>query len=206
MQELFFAVSVILISSSGVLSPGPLFASTIVYGLRENVKAGIKIAHGHAIVELPLVILLGIGVFSLSDLPQFRGIISIFGAIALFGFAGLQIIGLKQKNSLKTHTKYGPLFSGIIFSALNPFFLIWWITIGFKLISDALAIWSIAGIFIMFGLHIWMDYLWLGTVSFFANKSIRIISSKNFKTIILILSVLLIYFGITFLFDGLTAI
>ena len=204
MQEiLFFAASVILISASGVLSPGPLFASTVVYGLKENTKAGIKIAHGHTIVELPLVLLLGFGIFSLVNFPRFEEIISVLGAIALFCFAGLQIRSITNREPHKIQPKYGPIFSGIIFTALNPFFLIWWFTIGFKLISDALEIWSMLGIFIMFGLHIWMDYFWLGSVAFFTSKSKKIISSRNYKIILLILSGLLIYFGVTFLFEGL---
>ena len=64
-QIIEFSILVIIISASGVMSPGPLFAANITYGLREGVKSGIKIAIGHSIVELPLVILLGIGVFSL---------------------------------------------------------------------------------------------------------------------------------------------
>jgi len=67
-----FAVAVIVISISGVMSPGPLFAANVAYGLREGTKAGLKMAYGHTIVELPLVILLGIGVLSLEILPQFR--------------------------------------------------------------------------------------------------------------------------------------
>ena len=76
-QIIEFAILVIIISASGVMSPGPLFAANITYGLREGVKSGIKIAIGHSIVELPLVILLGIGVFSLEIFPEFRTIISI---------------------------------------------------------------------------------------------------------------------------------
>ena len=207
MQEIwFFAASVILISASGVLSPGPLFASTVIYGLKEKAEAGIKIAHGHVIVELPLVILLGLGIVTFVDFPQFRSIISIVGALALFVFAAVQIKDTVKKNVLKIKPKHGPILSGIIFSALNPFFLVWWFTIGFKLISDAIEIWSIAGILIMFGLHIWMDYLWLGFIALFASKSSRIISDRKYKIMILIISGLLIYFGITFLVDGLTTI
>ena len=90
-QILEFAVLVIVISASGVMAPGPLFAANISYGLREGARAGIKMAVGHTIVELPLVILLGVGVFSLESFPEFRTIISIFGAITLFVFAGIQI-------------------------------------------------------------------------------------------------------------------
>jgi len=201
-QILEFAVLVIVISASGVLAPGPLFAATVSYGLREGTRAGFKMAIGHTIVELPLVILLGIGVFSLESFPEFRTIISIFGAITLFVFAIIQIrTTLRGKELALSNPKQGPLIAGIVLSALNPFFIIWWLAIGFKLISDAMLMWSFAGILIVFVLHIWMDYAWLGTVSFLASKSSKILSNKNYKVLMIGLSLMLIYFGITFLVD-----
>ena len=201
-QIIEFAILVIIISASGVMSPGPLFAANITYGLREGVKSGIKIAIGHSIVELPLVILLGIGVFSLEIFPEFRTIISIFGAITLFVFAGIQIKTILKKNkNISLKPKQGPIVTGILLSALNPFFIVWWLTIGFKLISDAMLIWAFAGILIVFVFHIWMDFAWLGITAFLASKSRKIISNRNYKIMILLLSLTLIYFGITFLMD-----
>jgi threonine/homoserine/homoserine lactone efflux protein len=201
-QIIEFAVLVIVISASGVMSPGPLFAANVTFGLREGVKSGIKIAIGHSIVELPLVILLGVGAFSLEIFPEFRTIISIFGAITLFVFAGMQIKTIFRKNSnISTKSKHGPIITGILLSALNPFFIIWWLTIGFKLISDAMLVWAFAGILIVFVLHIWMDFVWLGGIAFLASKSVKIISNRNYKIMILALSLILIYFGITFLTD-----
>ena len=204
-QIIEFAIFVIIISASGVMSPGPLFAANITYGLREGVKSGIKIAIGHSIVELPLVILLGIGAFSLEIFPEFRTIISIFGAITLFVFAGIQIKSILKKNkNISVKPKQGPIVTGILLSALNPFFIVWWLTIGFKLISDAMLIWAFAGILIVFVFHIWMDFVWLGITAFLASKSRRIISNRNYKIMILVLSLTLIYFGITFLMDGIS--
>ncbi|MGH1568000.1 MAG: LysE family transporter, partial [Nitrosopumilus sp.] len=156
-----FAIVVIVISASGVMAPGPLFAANVSYGLRDGTRSGIKMAVGHAIVEFPLVILLGIGVFSLQVFPEFRTWISIFGAITLFAFATLQIKSvLQKKKDITVKPKQGPLITGIALSALNPFFIIWWLTIGFKLISDAMMIWAFSGILIVFVLHIWMDFAW----------------------------------------------
>ena len=201
-QIIEFAILVIIISASGVMSPGPLFAANITYGLREGVKSGIKIAIGHSIIELPLVVLLGIGVFSLEIFPEFRTIISIFGAITLFVFAGIQIKTILGKNkNISIKPKQGPIVTGILLSALNPFFIVWWLTIGFKLISDAMMIWAFAGILIVFVFHIWMDFAWLGITAFLASKSRKIISNRNYKIMILVLSLTLIYFGITFLMD-----
>ncbi|HJJ23609.1 MAG TPA: LysE family translocator [Nitrosopumilus sp.] len=199
-QIVEFAILVIVVSASGVMTPGPLFAANVSYGLRQGTRAGFKMAVGHTIVEFPLIILLGIGVFSLESFPEFRIMISIFGAITLFVFAIIQIRTIFRKKEYDSfNLKQGPLFAGIILSALNPFFIIWWLTIGFKLISDAMLIWAFAGILIVFGLHIWMDFAWLGAISFLASKSSKILSSKNYKILMIGLSLMLIYFGITFL-------
>ena len=197
-----FAILVIIVSVSGVMAPGPLFAANVSYGLKGGWKTGIKMAIGHTIVELPLVILLGIGVFSLEIFPEFRTIISILGAITLFVFATLQIKTVLRKEKIKiSNPKQGPLVAGILLSALNPFFIIWWLSIGFKLISDAMILWSFGGILIMFVLHIWMDFVWLGAVSFFASKSSGILSNRNYKVLMLGISGMLVYFGITFLIE-----
>jgi threonine/homoserine/homoserine lactone efflux protein len=200
-QLLEFSVLVIVISASGVMAPGPLFAANIAHGLRDGAKSGIKMAIGHTIVELPLVILLGIGVFSLELFPEFRTVISILGAITLFIFAAMQIKTIFRNKESTTNLKQGPLVSGILLSALNPFFIIWWLTIGFKLISDAMLIWAFSGILVLFVLHIWMDFAWLGAISYLVSKSAKILSNKNYKIIMICLSVMLVYFGITFLED-----
>lgn len=197
-----FVLTVILISASGVIAPGPLFAANITQGLRGGGKAGIQMAIGHTIVELPLVILLGIGAFSLEIFPEFRTIISILGAMVLFVFAGLQIkTTLQKKDTRHFNPKHGAIFTGIILSALNPFFIIWWLSIGFKLISDAMLIWAFTGILIVFVLHIWMDFAWLYSIAHLASKSVKILSSRNYKILMIILSSMLIYFGISFMLD-----
>ncbi len=198
----FFAL-VIVISSSGVMAPGPLFTANIGYGLKGGAKAGLKMAVGHTLVELPLIVLLGIGVFSMEVFPEFQKIIAFFGALGLFAFGGLQIRSiLKTRENSKIKSTNGPFFAGIILSGLNPFFLIWWFTIGFKLIADSLILWSFTGIFILFLMHIWMDYLWLGSTAFLAKKSAYILSKKYFKIFIIILSAILFYFGAVYLVES----
>ena len=196
-----FAIIVIVISASGVMAPGPLFAASITYGLRGGARAGIKMAIGHAIVEFPLIVLLGVGVFSLDTFPEFQIIISILGAVTLFVFAFIQIKTVLDNKEITTTSKQGPLITGIALSALNPFFIIWWLTIGLKLVSDAMLIWAFSGIVVLFILHIWMDFVWLGGISYLASKSLRILSNRNYKIMMIVLSLSLVYFGITFLVD-----
>lgn len=202
MQEIFgFLGLVIIISASGVMSPGPLFAANVMYGLREGKISGIKMAIGHTIVEFPLILLLGVGFFSIESVPEIRTVITILGAVGLFGFAIFQIRSVtKQKFSLETKSGQGPFVAGILLSALNPFFIIWWLTIGLVLISESIQNFGIIGIVILFLFHIWMDYAWLFTIAAFSSKAKNYLSKRNFKMMIIGLSVVLIYFGIDFLF------
>jgi len=95
-EVLAFAGMVILISASGVMSPGPLFAANISYGLKQGVKAGIKMAYGHTVVELPLIILLGVGILSLESFPQYRIVIAVLGALGLIAVESLPLETLFQ--------------------------------------------------------------------------------------------------------------
>jgi len=200
MQEfLGFALTVVIISVSGVMSPGPLFTANIMHGLKEGTQSGLKIAAGHTVIELPLIILLAVGVISLETIPEFKTTIVLLGAIGLFGFAGLQIKNaLTKKMQTGIQVKHGAFLTGVLFSALNPFFIIWWLTIGFKLISDSIEIWSYWGIGILFGVHIWMDFVWLGFVAFSASKAGNILSNQNYRILMIALSGVLIYFGVSF--------
>ena len=203
MQEfLGFALTVVIISVSGVMSPGPLFTANIMHGLKEGTQSGLKIAAGHTVIELPLIILLAVGVISLETIPEFKTTIVLLGAIGLFGFAGLQIKNaLTKKIQTGIQVKHGAFLTGVLFSALNPFFIIWWLTIGFKLISDSIDLWSYWGIGILFGVHIWMDFVWLGFVAFSASKAGNILSNQNYRILMIALSSVLIYFGISFVLE-----
>ena len=197
---LSFAVMVIAISASGVMSPGPLFTANIVYGLKEGKIAGLKIAMGHTVVEFPLIVFLGLGTISLETFPEYRILITVIGAIGLFVFAGLQIKSIFGKDFRnKTNSNKNSFLAGIFLSALNPFFIIWWLTIGIVLITESIALWGFSGIIILFIFHIWMDYVWLFAVAGFASKAKNVLSNNNYKILIIGLSILLVYFGIQFL-------
>jgi threonine/homoserine/homoserine lactone efflux protein len=129
-----FAAVVVLVSASGVLSPGPLFFANIIYGSKMGITAGIKIAYGHTMVELPLIIILSFGLFAFSYVfldKESLKIISFVGGISISGFASTQIINVtkgKVDDKLAyggaSGNKKGPILLGAMFSALNPLFLI----------------------------------------------------------------------------------
>lgn len=199
MQDFFgFFASVIIISASGVMAPGPLFAATASSAMRLGRLAGLQIAAGHTVVELPLVVMIGLGVLSLESLPEFRVIVSALGALSIFAFAGFQLRSV-FKSTITKDSKHGAFLTGIFLTGLNPFFLVWWFTIGIKLISDAFLLWSFWGILIMFFMHIWMDYAWLFFVSALSSKGTKFLSNNQYKIFMVAINAALIYFGILFI-------
>ena len=171
-----------------------------MYVFSEGKIYGIKMAVGNTIVEFQLILLLGIGFFTIENVPEISNAITILGAIGLFGFAFLQIRAVtKQKFSLETKSGQGSFVAGILLSALNPFFIVLWLTIGLVLISESIQIFGILGIVVLFLFHIWMDYAWLFTIAAFSSRAKNYLSKRNFKIIIIGLSVVLVYFGIEFL-------
>ena len=104
MHLLEFGGQVILVSTLGVLSPGPLFFANLIYSNEQGFRSGIKIAHGHMLVELPLIFLLASGLFSFSSIilsgAGFQ-MIELGGGISIIGFALSQIIRILKKMYLK---------------------------------------------------------------------------------------------------------
>jgi len=211
MMFLEFSIYIILISTSGVMSPGPLFFVNLYYGSKYGPFNGLKIALGHTIVELPLIIFFFYGLDKFSSLFLSEDVLKVIGTIGgtfMIFFSLLQIYSIKKNKFIESDNNESkssirsPLFIGVIFTALNPFFLIWWSTIGLKLVSDSINFFGFyEGITILFFSHIWMDYFWLGATSFMAFKGRSIIKEKYYTVILLSFSIFIALFGIYFLFD-----
>ncbi|MEP0824308.1 MAG: LysE family transporter [Nitrososphaera sp.] len=207
-MELFdFGVQVVAISASGVFAPGPLFFANLLYGTKQGTRAGLKVACGHAAVELPLIVALAAGLFTSSAAVQYAGAIGVIGGVGILGFACLQIADVvRRKNTVTapaiTNNK-SPLVVGAALSALNPFFLIWWFTIGLKLVTDSYTAFGfVPGIILLFGTHIWMDYAWLMGTAYLAAKGNSVLESKYYPLLIVGLTAILAYYGIMFILQS----
>lgn len=206
MNLLDFGIEVIALSASGVLAPGPLFFANLLYGARHDRWSGIKVAYGHTVVELPLIILLAAGLFTFDAARKHAGSIGLYGGIAILAFAGLQIASvIRQQRRFdmpQIAGSKGPFMVGIALSALNPFFLLWWLTAGLKLITDSVAFGFGTGVVILFALHIWMDYVWLAGTAYFASKGAILLKSKYYPVLILGLAAVLMFYGISFVLEA----
>ena len=207
MTLLDMGLQIIFVSVSGVISPGPLFFANLVLSKNGGFWSGIKIAIGHSIVELPVIILYSIPLIVLSS-PSVTSstikFISFIGGISLIAFGILYVVKTVSKNNnsnyiVKSSRIQKPILAGILFTCLNPFFFLWWISVGIKLISDSIELLGYPfGIAFLFLVHVWMDYAWLGLSSYFASRGIKVIRSYYHNFIILLLTIPLFYYGFNF--------
>jgi threonine/homoserine/homoserine lactone efflux protein len=171
MDFYFFLLSAILISLSGVMSPGPLFAITIAKASKEK-TAGILISLGHGAVEFPLIFLIYFGfawVFT-SDFTQ-KAIGLVGGALMIY--LGFRMLKTRRETDEKSsYLKYGSIASGIFATAGNPYFLLWWATIGAFLVMNA-ALFGFMGFLIFAIIHWSCDLVWNTFVSLTVFKSRR---------------------------------
>jgi len=197
-----FLLSVAGISLTGAMLPGPMTAATIAKGYGSK-NAGALIAVGHGVIELPLIAAIYLGVGYFLGLPLVVSIIYIAGGVALFylGFRMFRTagdapgeVGGLPRNSIVT---------GIVVTATNPAFYVWWITIGAALITGA-ALFGVIGVVLLAVVHwpsdlIWSEFLSLGTF-----KSRKWWTGRVPRIVFSVCALILIGFGAWFLISGLS--
>ena len=206
MDLLNFAVTVGILSISGALAPGPLFFVTVSHGAKTGTKSGILFSIAHSIIEFTLVMLLALGLLSVANVPEVMLFVGIAGGTALIVFGGLQIRGSLSYNPEETQTEQKTsrnlFLMGLALTGLNPYFIIWWLTIGANLIFISLDFAGLAGVVFMYICHVWVDYAWLTLISGLAKKGAKILRFKWYRVLMAVFGAILIYFGLTFLIDS----
>lgn len=196
-----FLASVLLISLSGVLMPGPLFAVTIKKAVKSKIS-GALIAIGHGIVEFPLMFLIFfvLNQFEIPDIVQV--------AVGLVGGALMVLIGIQtfRKRHKQEDARVSPIrdsvFAGIYTTAANAGFILWWLTIGTTLILNA-KIFGLLGFSIFAGVHWFTDFAWYTVAAFLIFKSQRFWSDRVRMGITLFCVAVFIGFGLFFMCSAL---
>jgi threonine/homoserine/homoserine lactone efflux protein len=201
MELLLFLLQVFVISLSGALAPGPVTAAAIAMGAR-NRFAGTLMAIGHGIIEFPLIVLIILGADRILKSTPTRIGIGLAGGTVLV-IMGIQMLrGLtKEVNQEPRYARSGPLAAGILLSGGNPYFLLWWATVGLTLATRArgLGVWAFA----LFAVVHWScDLIWLSALSWASFKGTVLLGPWVLRVVLLICSVFLLVFGAYYLIDA----
>jgi len=198
-----FIATVVVVTASGALAPGPLFFTNITHGAKSGAKGGLIFSVGHTIFELSLVLFLALTLQRVINEPLIKLVVGVVGGAALLIFGFIQFRdALTSKPAAEVKGKIpsrNALLLGTLFTGLNPYFIIWWLTIGMTLIVNALELASFTGVAIMYVSHVWMDYAWLTGTAYLAKKGVSLIGGRGYRILMLVFAAVLVFFGLYFL-------
>jgi threonine/homoserine/homoserine lactone efflux protein len=194
-----------VVGLSGALMPGPLLALTVGEAARFGFWAGPLLVLGHAILELSLVVALVFGLSRVVGNDLVFSIVGIVGGLVLIYMGyntirqGWHSAGIPT-NTVKTANRM-LVVSGIAVSASNPYWLIWWATIGTTYLLWSLKV-GAGGVAAFFTGHIFADLVWYTLIAFIIVKGKRIISNNVYRWFLIICGLALVGLGGYFIFSG----
>ncbi len=192
---------------SGAVSPGPLLAYNIREAMGRGFIAGPLIVVGHAILELAVVIGLAMGVSRfLEDSPALAAIGFLGGLFLLWMGWGMvrspaRYLPLEGTPSSTARGPGQPILGGVLVSLSNPFWSIWWLTVGLGYL-----VWSrdlgVAGVASFYTGHIMSDLVWYSLVSFAVASGRRFISPRVYTGLMIVCGLFLLALGGYFISSG----
>ena len=206
-----------LVALTGAMSPGPLLTYTIIKSAKTNRRGylmGLWIITGHAILEMGIIILLLFGFsFVLKNIAVVR-IIGVSGGLILILF-GVSIIRDIFKGNISTNFLNSrdepnkdpglienkgienPVIGGIMVSMSNPYWWVWWATIGFAfMIQFDISFKKWPKLLAFFLGHEAGDLIWYLLVSSLAFFGLRHMNRKAYYGILMFCALFMVLFGI----------
>ena len=188
----------LLIGFTGALAPGPTLVATINASLGGDRKAGLKVSLGHIVIETAIFFLIILGLASVAT--PFTTAIAVIGGIALIVFGILTISGSRTASlsAAPAGAAANPYMAGLLTSAANPYFWIWWLSVGSALLISSLAGGLFFAVIFMIG-HWGADVSWYLFVSTGVAKGRAILPDTTYHRIMAACGVFLVLFGLYYL-------
>ncbi len=207
LPQLFVAAFVTALS--GALMPGPVLFVTVRHSAASGRRAGPLVVLGHAVVEVPLMAAVILGLRPLLESDAFVGAVGLAGGLLL----GLMSVSMlrslpelelpKKEDSGDSNGTgaLGVIGAGAATSLANPYFTIWWATIGMRFLAGA-ARFALAGYVVFYTGHVLADLAWYAGIAEAVHRGRRVLSDTHYRWLVGVCAVLLIVFALLFLHDG----
>ena len=191
---------------SGALMPGPLLTVDIAESTRRGFWTGPIVTGGHAIAELAVVILLAVGLSEILASETAFTVIGILGGIALILMGGAMLHDIIRKKISFDPDKPGSssgllVGKGITASLSNPYWFVWWATVGSAFLSKSLSH-GPAGPVVFYVGHIMSDLVWYTFVSFMISIGKKLLAGAPYYILISLCALFLLFMGGKFIIDA----
>ncbi len=203
LELILFVLTSFGVGLSGALVPGPMLTVTVSDSVKKGFLTGPLVVLGHFIAEIILIIFILAGFSWLVGSAEVAIIIGTLGGIMLIYMGYTTSKSTVDLNDVsdteKPSSKYGSVLKGIVTSVSNPYFFIWWATIGLAFLFKGVEIAGLVGLVGFIIGHWSADLGWFSAVSFFSSKGSTVMSKKQYNLIMKICGLFLIVLGAYFL-------
>ncbi|MFO8009989.1 MAG: LysE family transporter [Dehalococcoidia bacterium] len=200
-------ITAFIIGFSGAMMPGPLLAYTISASARYGFWAGPLIVLGHGILELLLVLALVLGLDRFIESEWVTSTIGLVGGTVLI-VMGLMMFRqgwhrppLPLESSTTMVVNKRMILSGILVSMSNPYWFIWWATIGITYLLWSLKLGTV-GITSFFTGHILSDLTWYALVALVIATGRKAINTTIYAWLLMVCGLGLVGLGGYFVVSG----
>ncbi len=208
MELLLLAASWWLIGFTGAMMPGPVTTLVVTETAKRGFIAGPLITIGHVLLELVMVVALFFGLGDLLKQNLVAGAIGVLGGLFLL-WMGFDIVrsAWQGKVSLNTTQRGGtqsstnPVIAGILTSVSNPYWLMWWATVGAAYLITFRAF-GIAGVVAFYVGHTLADWVWNNVVAFLVATGRRAMNDRVYRGILVVCGAFLIVLSFSFVSSG----
>lgn len=203
--------SAFLIGLTGAMAPGPYLTVTITRTVTRGPGSAALMLLGHAALEGLLLLGFAFGLQRVLADPRVANVLALVGGAFLLWMGWGLLRGAvrgtisAQADAAKREPKMGPVLHGAAVSLSNPYWTLWWATIGVKLAADGLAIGPV-GVAAFFIGHELADVAWYGFVIAATSRGRHLLGDKPYRMVIGACAAFLLYLGVRFALAGLGAL
>ncbi len=199
--------SAFVVGLSGAMAPGSFLTVVIGRTLTRGPGSAALMLVGHALLEGALLVGFAFGLQALLVDPRVGSVIGVVGGAILL-WLGYRLVADTLRNRTpdsaeapRAESRMGPVLQGVTVSLSNPYWTLWWATIGVKLAADGLAIGPI-GVATFFIGHQLADVAWYGLVIAATARGRQALPGTAYRVILGACGAFLLYLGSRFMLDG----
>jgi len=192
--------------------PGPMLAVVLAESPRQGVRTGPLAVLGHGLLELALLAAIVVGLGPLLEDPTVRTTVALVGgamllwtAVSMLRFVARNRDGVDWRGDERRGSGWRTVFAGAWTSLANPYFVIWWATIGLGLLTKAYAL-GVAGLVAFYLGHILGDLTWYTAVSGAVSAGRRLLTPRRYLMLLGASATLLVAMAVWFIVSGLRGI
>ena len=209
MELLLLAGSWWLIGFSGAMIPGPVTTLVVTESAKRGFIGGPLVTLGHALLELAMVVALFFGFGDLLKQNVVAGSIGVLGGLVLL-WMGFDLVRNAWQGKVSfsaatseqgTQQSGNPMLSGVLMSVTNPYWWLWWATVGVAYLVTFRAF-GIAGVIAFYVGHTLADWTWNSVVAFVISTGRRVMNDQIYRCILIVCGAFLILLSFYFVQSG----